>query len=72
MCNNWIVSLHKRMNQQTCINPEMMDVVELKQALVTRGRSSSGARQTLINRYLSSDPRTYSAELVLRYVCSLK
>ena len=34
-----------------------MDDTELKQALVTRGLPDSGARQTLINRYLKSDPR---------------
>ena len=45
-----------------------MDIAELKQALVTRGQVTSGARQTLINRYLSSDPRTYSDEQLFRYI----
>ena len=45
-----------------------MDVAELKQALVTRGLATSGAHQTLINRYLSSDPRTYSDEQLFHYI----
>ena len=36
-----------------------MDDTELKQALVMRGLSVIGARQTLVNRYLKSDPRMY-------------
>jgi len=45
-------------NHQSCVSPETMDDGELKRALVMRGLSTNGARQTLIDRYLKSDPRT--------------
>ncbi|KAK2165104.1 hypothetical protein NP493_1383g00012 [Ridgeia piscesae] len=56
---NILKEIEKRTNHQSCINPETMDVAGLKQALVTRGQATSGARQTLINRYLSSDPQCF-------------
>ena len=45
-------------NQETCTNPNSLDDNELKAALQLRGKSTSGARQTLINRYLESETST--------------
>ena len=49
--------LQLSMNRKTCISPETMDDTELRQALIVRGVSATGARQTLIHHYFKSDPR---------------
>ncbi|KAI0239587.1 hypothetical protein LSAT2_009687 [Lamellibrachia satsuma] len=54
--NKVLKEVERVTNQQDCNNPATMDDTELKQALVMRGLSVIGARQTLVNRYLKSDP----------------
>ena len=54
-----IAFLQTLLNQQGCNNPETMDDTQLKQGLHVRGLSVTGARTTLIERYLKSDTRMY-------------
>ena len=45
------------MNRKTCVSPETMDDTDLRQTLIVRNVSATGARQTLIHQYFKSDPR---------------
>ena len=43
-------------NREVCSRPDAMDDEELKTALIMRGKSDVGARRTLEERYLQTEP----------------